>query len=137
MLFEGNGVTALEAYAAWALIIGFALSIVYELWRATSKAGTSRHDSMTNFTRQDLPLYLVAAVVIGLLISGVEAAAWIGLVFSVLLILVSIFYYNPKIMVERQPGLIDWFEDFVYTGMLFVAATLLGFEVLGMALVSA
>jgi len=44
---------------------------------------------------------------------------------------VSIFYYNPKIMLERQPGLIDWFEDLVYTGLLFVAAALLSYAVLG------
>jgi hypothetical protein len=27
------------------------------------------------------------------------------------MILVSIFYYNPRIMLERRPGIIDWFED--------------------------
>jgi hypothetical protein len=51
------------------------------------------------------------------------------------LILVSIFYYNPVMMVERDPGFVDWFEDFVYTGLLFVAAALLLLEVLGYSLV--
>ena len=46
----------------------------------------------------------------------------------------SIFYYNPKMMVERKPGLIDWFEDLVYTGLLFVVAALLTLEVSGFAL---
>lgn len=57
-----------------------------------------------------------------------------GLIFSILLILVSVFYYNPKIMVERRPGIIDWFEGLVYTGLLFVAAAFLLLEVLGLTL---
>ncbi|MFI7744761.1 hypothetical protein [Kocuria rhizosphaericola] len=44
------------------------------------------------------------------------------------------FYYNPKIMVERKPGIIDWFEGLVYTGLLFVAAAFLLPEVLGLTL---
>jgi hypothetical protein len=38
-------------------------------------------------------------------------------------------------MLERQPGVVDWIEDLVFTGLLFVAATLLLYEVLGMELV--
>jgi hypothetical protein len=52
------------------------------------------------------------------------------------MILVSIFYYNPKIIVERRPGVIDWLEDLVYTGLLFVAATLLIYEIVGKTLQS-
>ena len=44
---------------------------------------------------------------------------------------VSIFYYNPYMIVAREPGLLDWFEDLVYTGLLFVAAALLFYEVRG------
>ena len=123
----------LESVSAWVLIVSFALSLIYEFWRATAKAGTSRYDSMRAFV-QGLWLYVLAAIVIVLLFVGVPFAAWIGLVFSVLVILVSIFYYNPKMMVERNPGLIDWFEDFVYTGLLFVVAALLTLEVSGFAL---
>jgi len=72
--------------------------------------------------------------VIVLLFVGVPFAAWIGLVFSVLVILVSIFYYNPKMMPARKPGLFDWFEDLVYTGLAFVTATLLALEVAGLTL---
>ncbi|WP_353827788.1 hypothetical protein [Agromyces sp. SYSU T0242] len=32
------------------------------------------------------------------------------------------------------PGLVDWVEDLVYTGLTFVVATLLLFEVSGLAL---
>lgn len=123
----------LVRHAAWVLLITFALSLVYELYRVTVKAGTSRHDSTRAFVR-GLVLYAVAAVVICGLFAGVRWAAWAGLVFSVFMILVSIFYYNPRIMLERQPGVIDWVEDLVFTGLLFVAATLLFYEVAGKTL---
>ena len=126
--------TTLELHAAWILVATFTLSAIYELWRATAKAGASRHDSMRVFLTQDLVLYILGAIVIALLFAGVTGAAWIGLIFSVLLILVSIFYYNPKIMLERHPGLIDWFEDLTYTGLLFVAAALLAYQVAGKVL---
>lgn len=125
--------TALESLSAWLLVVAFALSLAYELWRATAKAGVSRHDSMRAFVRESW-LYVVAAVVIFLLFAGAPFAAWVGLVFSILVILVSIFYYNPKMMVERKPGMIDWFEDLVYTGLAFVVAALLSLEVSGFAL---
>ncbi|KQP70566.1 hypothetical protein ASF40_12465 [Microbacterium sp. Leaf288] len=123
----------LESVSAWVLIVSFALSLIYEFWRATAKAGTSRYDSMRAFV-QGLWLYVLAAIVIVLLFVGVPIAAWIGLIFSVLVILVSIFYYNPKMMPARKPGLFDWFEDLVYTGLAFVTATLLALEVAGLTL---
>jgi phosphatidylserine synthase len=117
-------------HAAWVLTVTFTLSFLYELYRATVRQGTSRHDSMRGLART-LVLYAVAAAVIAALFAGVGWAAWAGLVFCVVMILVSILYYNPRIMIERKPGIIDWFEDLVYTGLLFVAATLLLYEVLG------
>lgn len=127
--------TVLVKHAAWVLLITFALSFSYELYRATIKAGTSRHDSMRSFI-QTLVLYAAAATVIAALFAGLSWAAWAGLVLSILMILVSIFYYNPKIIVERRPGVIDWLEDLVYTGLLFVAATLLIYEIVGKTLQS-
>jgi len=121
-------------HAAWILIATFALAIIYELYRATLKAGTSRHDSMRVFVTQGIPFYVLAGVVIALLFTGAVWAAWIGLVFSIAMILVSIFYYNPRMMLERKPGLIDWVEDLVYTGLLFVAAALLVYAVAGKSL---
>jgi phosphatidylserine synthase len=112
-------------HAAWTLVVCFALSLVYELYRATAKAGTSRHDTPRMLLLQGVPLYGSAAVVIGLLFAGYGWATWVGLVYCVLLIGVSILYYNPVIMPERKPGLIDWVEDLLYTGLLFVAATML------------
>jgi hypothetical protein len=126
--------TLLEASSAWVMVAAFALSLAYELWRATAKAGTSRHDSLRAFLIQDLGMYVVAAVVIILLFAGVPFAAWVGLIFSVLVILGSIFYYNPKIMIERKPGIIDWFEDLVFTGLQFVVAAFLFLELSGLTL---
>ena len=57
--------TTLAAQAAWALVLAFLLSLVYEIYRATAKAGTSRHDSMDSFLKNKVALYAIAAVVIG------------------------------------------------------------------------
>ncbi len=134
MDINASDATTLELHAAWVLVAAYILSLTYEVWRATAKAGTSRHDSMRAFVTQGVPLYLAAAVVIGLLFAGVSGAAWIGLVFSVLLILVSTLYYNPTVLMERQPRMVDWVEDIAYTGLHFVAAALLAYEVAGRAL---
>jgi hypothetical protein len=75
-------------------------------------------------------IYLVAGIVIALLFTGQRWAAWVSLAFSVLMIFISIFYYNPTIQIERQPGLLDWFEDLVFTGLLFVAAAQLLYALL-------
>lgn len=125
--------TVLTTHAAWVLFVTFAISLLYEIWRGLAKAGTSRHDSPKALAQQ-LVLYVVAAAVIAALAAQVAGAAWVGLVFSVVMILVSVFYYNPVIMLEREPGLIDWLEDLLFTGLLFVAATLLLYEVLGWSL---
>ena len=125
--------TLLESLSAWVLIVTFAISLLYELWRATAKAGVSRYDSMRAFV-QELWLYVVATIVIVLLFVGVTFAAWVGLVFSVAVIVVSIFYYNPKMMLERKPGIVDWVEDLIYTGLLFVVAAFLTLEVSGLTL---
>lgn len=120
----------LATHAAWVLVITFAVSLLYEIWRATSKAGTSEHDSLKALGQQ-LVLYVVAAAVITALFVQAAWAAWAGLVFCVVMILVSVLYYNPVIMLDRKPGIIDWVEDLLFTGLLFVAATMLLYEVLG------
>lgn len=76
-------------------------------------------------------LYVVATAVIAALFLAAAWSAWAGLLFSVVMILVSVLYYNPVIMIDRKPGLVDWVEDLLFTGLLFVAATLLLYEVLG------
>ena len=112
----------------------FGLSLLYELWRATAKAGTSRHDSMQSFVKNNVPFYAIAWIVIALLFAGFESARWVGLVFSAGAILASISYYNPKIMLQRAPRMIDWFEDLIFTGLLLVAAVFLLYSLLGIEL---
>ncbi len=124
----------LTTHAAWILVAAFVLSCVYELYRATAKAGTSRHDSMQSFVKNNVAFYAIATAVIVVLFLGSDWAAWIGLFFSGGSIAASIVYYNPKILLERAPGPIDWFEDIVFTGLLFLAAGLLLYEVLGITL---
>ena len=123
----------LTAHAAWVLVVTFAISLLYEIWRATSKAGTSRHDSPKALAQQ-LVLYVTAAAVIAALVAESAWGAPVGLAFCIVMILVSVLYYNPVIMVEREPGLVDWIEDLLFTGLLFVAGTLLLYDVLGFAL---
>jgi hypothetical protein len=120
--------------AAWVLVVAFVLSLVYELYRATVKAGTSPHDSMTAFVRTNLALYVVAALVIAALFADLRWAPWVGLVFSAVVTAVSILYYNPTIMAARKPGVVDWFEDLVFTSLVFLAMALLAYQILGVTL---
>jgi hypothetical protein len=124
----------LVTQAAWVLLVAFVLSLVYELYRAYGKTGTSLHDSPAAFAKNNIAFYLVAAVVIGVLFAGFGWAAWLGLVFSVAVIVAAIVWYNPKVIVERRPGFFDWFEDVVFTGLLFVAGALLLYSILGVTL---
>jgi hypothetical protein len=120
----------LVLHAAWVLVVAVVISLVYEIWRATSKAGTSRHDSL-QFLMGGLVAYVIAAAVIAVLFVGPAWAAWVGLLFCATWIVYGIVVFNPVVMLERKPGLIDWVEDLVFMGLLFVAATLLLYEVLG------
>lgn len=108
--------------AGLVLAVNFTLSFLYEAYRSTAKAGTSRHDSLHGLVEQ-LPLYATAALVIWLLLTRRRHAASIGLAFCAAVIGISILYYNPVIMLERDPATIDWIEDLVFTGLLFAAAT--------------
>jgi hypothetical protein len=44
-----------SSQVSWILIVAFALSLLYELYRSTAKAGTSKHDSMGSFLTLELP----------------------------------------------------------------------------------
>ncbi|MFN2389355.1 MAG: hypothetical protein ABR575_07105 [Actinomycetota bacterium] len=103
----------------------FVMSCLYELYRATVKRGTSRHDSMDSFVKNNVVFYAIAAVVIAFLFAGYDWSVWIGLAFAGGSILASIVYYNPRILLERDPKTIDWFEDILFTGLLSAAAVLL------------
>jgi hypothetical protein len=124
----------LVTQAAWVLVAAFVLSLAYELYRATAKAGTSPHDSAASFVKNNVALYVVAALVIALLFAGFGWAPWVGLIFSAVVTAASILYYNPKIMLERDPGIVDWLEDLVFTSLVFLAMALLVYQVLGVTL---
>lgn len=126
--------TDLVTQGAWVLVAAFVLSLTYELYRATAKAGVSPHDSTASFVKNNIPLYLVAALVIVLLFAGFEWAPWVGLVFSAVVTAASILYYNPRILLERNPGVVDWFEDIAFTSLVFLAMALLLYQVLGVTL---
>jgi phosphatidylserine synthase len=123
-----------SSQVSWILILAFALSLLYELYRSTAKAGTSKHDSMRSFLTQELPFYAIAFVLAVLMRAGWPWVAWTALAIGVALIIVSIFYYSPIILPQRKPGPIDWFEDKLYTGLLFVAVALLAYDLLGKTL---
>jgi hypothetical protein len=133
-LGRGGRMTDLVTQAAWILVAAFVLSLVYEVYRATVKAGTSAHDSPASFVKNNVALYVVAALVIALLFAGFESAPWVGLIFTAVVIAASILYYNPKIIVERDPGVVDWFEDLLFTALVFLAMALLFYQVLGVTL---
>jgi hypothetical protein len=125
--------SVLVQHAAVILATAFALSIAYELWRATRRAGASPHDSVRAFVVQ-LPVYALAAVVVALMLAGVGPGAAIGLALALVGIAVSFGYYNPRILPARGTGVIDLAEDLAFTSLLCVAAALLGYEVLGWSL---
>jgi len=84
--------------------------------------------------KNNVALYVVAAVVIALLFAGLDWAPWVGLTFSAVVTAASIPYYNPKILVKRDPRLLDWFEDLVFTSLAFLGMALLSYQVLGVTL---
>jgi phosphatidylserine synthase len=128
-----GGFEMLLFHAAWVLTVTFALSIAYEAWRTLARRHVSTHDSPAAFLK-GLPIYVVALAVIVMMFLAVPGANWIGLVLSLAGIGVSIFYYNPTIMMARAPGVIDWIEDMVFTGLLFVAAAILVYDIAGFTL---
>jgi hypothetical protein len=95
--------TDLVTQAAWVLIAAFVLSLAYELYRATAKAGTSPHDSAASLVKNNVALYVIAALVIVLLFAGFGWAPWVGLIFSAVVTAASILRYSRKIMLERVP----------------------------------
>jgi hypothetical protein len=111
----------LQRHAAWTLTAALMLSVTYGVWRATARFGVSRHDTPGALV-QLVPAYVLAAGVIAALFIDLHAAVPIGLVFSARH-RVSTFHYDPVMMLERQPKVIDWFGDIAYTVAHAVAAS--------------
>ncbi len=115
----------LTIHAAWVLLTAFLISCIYEIYRATVMKGTSKYDKPRVFLLIGVPYYLFSFGVTALLFAGYYWANLIALGYTIILILVAILYYSPSISLKRKPGLIDWFENLVYLGLLFSAATIL------------
>jgi hypothetical protein len=121
--------------AFWILIVVFIISLLYKLYRVTAKGGASKSDTKRSILTESLPLWGLIVFSAVLVRTGLIWGVWFGLISSLILIGLSIFYYNPVIMRDRKPGLIDWLEDMVYTGLLFVVVALLGYHLAGITLI--
>ena len=108
--------------AFWILIATFTLSLGYEaIYRYIVKAGVSAFDA---WSFSEIVFYLVGFGMTFLVLIKRVWVWWIELLFLLVLIAIAIFYYDPVMLLARHPGLIDWMEDTVYTGLLFVVAFL-------------
>ena len=96
-----------SSQVSWILIVAFALSLLYELYRSTAKNGTSKYDSMRSFLTQGLPFYALAFALAVLVRTGWPWVAWTTLAVGIALISVSIFYYSTIVLPQRKPGPID------------------------------
>jgi len=121
--------------AGWLLLVASILSAGYELWRAIARTGVGPNDRMADWLR-GLPIYVGSLVTSGLLILGWEYALIPGLAYAVLAAAASIFWYGPSILPGRRPGVVDWFEDRVFTILVGTVAMLLVLDVLGVTLVA-
>lgn len=124
---------SLIVQAGWLLLAAVLISAGYELWRAIARAGVSVHDSMAKWV-QGLPIYLVATVVSALLIIGWQWGPLAGVIVAGGSCLASIFWYGPTVLPTRDPGLIDWVEDRLFTILVGVVFVLLVYELLGSTL---
>lgn len=119
----------LQIHVAVILFVAFALSCAYEIYRVVAKSGTSEYDSPRIFFSVAVPFYIVSFGVTALLLTDFSWANELALGYTIVLILVAIFFYSPKIALVRKPQLIDWVENSMYLGLLFSAATVLVYTV--------
>jgi hypothetical protein len=125
----------LALVAGWLLLAATLLSVGYELWRAVARTGIGPNDTMRDWVMA-LPLYAGAVVVSILLVAGWELAPLAGIAYGLLASLASIFYYGPRVLLARRPGMVDWVEDRVFTMLVALVAVLLAFDLLGVTLVA-
>lgn len=123
----------LASQAGWLLLGAAVLSAVYELWRAVARTGVMKYDSIRAWLLS-MTVVALKVVVAVLLLAGWEWAPHAGLILAAGLLLISIFYYGPSVLFERKPGLVDHFEDRVYTALVAIVAVLLGYQLLGVTL---
>jgi len=123
----------IASQAGWLLLGAAVLSAVYELWRAVARTGVMKYDSIRAWL-MSMTVVAVEVVVALLLMAGWEWAPLAGFILAGGLFLISVFYYGPKVLLERRPGLVDHFEDRVYTALVAIVAVFLGYQLLGATL---
>lgn len=123
----------LASQGGWLLLGAAVLSAVYELWRAVARTGVMKYDSIRAWLLSMTVVALEVVVAVLLLVEW-EWAPHAGLVLAGGLFLLSVLYYGPKVLFERRPGLVDHFEDRVYTALVAIVAVLLGYQLLGVTL---
>ena len=123
----------IASQAGWLLLGAALLSAAYELWRAVARTGIMKYDSIQAWLLS-MTVVVVEVVVAALLLAGWQWAPHVGFLLAVGLLAISIFYYGPKVLFERKPGLIDHFEDRVFTVLVAAVALFLGYQLLGVTL---
>jgi len=121
----------LTTHAAWVLLTAFSISCIYEIYRATVMKGTSKYDNPRVFLMVGIPFYMVSFGLTASLFAGYFWANLVALGYTLILIAGAILYYSPQIALKRKPGLIDWVENLLYLGLLFSAATILVYSLMG------
>lgn len=106
------------------------------MWRAVARSGVSKYDSIRAWLTSLLPVATIKVVVAVLLLVGWDWAPAAALIVSGGLFLVSVFFYGPRVLFDRSPGLIDHLEDRVYTALLAIVAVLAGYQVISVTLTS-
>ena len=107
--------------AFWILLTTFTLSLGYEVYRDIAKAGVSSFDT---FNPALVIFYLIGFGMTVLVRTNQRWAWWLVLLFTLGLIALGTFYYDPVILPARHPGPLDWFESVAYLGLLFIATFL-------------
>ena len=107
--------------AFWILLTTFTLSLGYEVYREISKASVSSFDT---FNPALVIFYLLGFGMTVLVRTNQRWAWWLVLLFTLGLIALGTFYYDPVILPARHPGPLDWFESVAYLGLLFIATFL-------------
>jgi hypothetical protein len=123
-LFVHNNKKRISRYhiqVFWILLTTFTLSLSYEVYRDIAKAGVSSFDT---FNPALAIFYLIGFGMAVLVRTNQRWTWWLALLYTLGLIAVGTFYYDPIILPARHPGLPDWFESVAYLGLLFIAVFL-------------
>ena len=118
---DNKRISRYHIQAFWILLTTFTLSLGYEVYRDIAKAGVSPFDT---FNPALALFYLIGFGMTVLVRTNQRWAWWLVLLFTLGLIALGTFYYDPVILPARHPGPLDWFEGVAYLGLLCIATFL-------------